>query len=279
MDARTAFSHRESLLLDALKQAKNMDEAASACVMALEQTACELAQDEQDDLARQRQQAVMACAHRMPQLLRAVQARGELVLGGAAQPDGKQKRKRSAGMAGAFLLAALAVVELVEGQPLFALLQMAGACLLTMGLTQKDTREMQARGVPCVDAQAAVRMLAEICQAADVCVSDLVLLEQETGTARLSGTADEAMIDLLASLLEAKASGRGELALRSLAQAEQYLHMLGIETMEYSAENAAMFDVLPTMGEARTIRPALVQDGQVIRRGTAACAMERSVGV
>ena len=50
-----------------------------------------------------------------------------------------------------------------------------------------------------------------------------MLLEREAGAARLSGTADEAMIDLLVTLMEAKASGRDELAMRSLAQAEQYM--------------------------------------------------------
>ena len=40
-----------------------------------------------------------------------------------------------------------------------------------------------------------------------------------------------------------------------------------------------MFDLLPTLGEARTIRPALVREGKLLRRGTAACRMERSVGM
>jgi len=277
MNALTAFSHREQQLLAALEQAKDMDEAAAACSMALEQAACELAQDEQDDMARQRQQAVMACARRAPQMLRAACARGEMVLSGEAAGKAKGAQKYAA-LAGAFLLAALAVYELIEGRMAFALLQLAGACLLLAGMKrQPDAMRMQARGVACVDAQAAVRLLRELCQAADVCVGDLAMLERENGMARLSGTADEAMIELLSSLLEAKASGRGELALRSLAQAEQYLHMLGMETLAYSTEHAALFDILPTMGETRTIRPALVRDGQVIRRGAAACRQEGGV--
>ena len=84
MNAFTAFSHREEQLLAALEQAKDVDQAIAACAMALEQTACELAQDEQDDMARQRMQAVMACARRAPQMLRACAARGELVLEEAA---------------------------------------------------------------------------------------------------------------------------------------------------------------------------------------------------
>ena len=225
MNAAAAFSHREAELLEQLAGAQEIEQAIAACSMALEQTACELAQDEQDEHARQRQQAVMALARRAPQLLRAASARGELVVSGE---------------------------------------QAAVPC--------------QARGIPCVDADAAVRMLRGLCQAADVCVSDLALLDKDAGMARLTGTADDAMLDLLTALMEAKASGRSELAMRSLSQAEQYLHALGIELIAYDAAHAQLFDVLPTMGEARTIRPAMVQDGKVLRRGVAALKTERSVG-
>ena len=66
--------------------------------------------------------------------------------------------------------------------------------------------------------------------------------------------------------------------MRSLAQAEQYLHMLGMEVLRYEEQSAAYFDVLPTMGEARTIRPALIRDGKVLRRGMAACRIDRMEG-
>ena len=75
MNASAAFSHREAELLEQLAGAQEIDQAIAACSMALEQTACELAQDEQDEHARQRQQAVMALARRAPQLLRAAAAR------------------------------------------------------------------------------------------------------------------------------------------------------------------------------------------------------------
>jgi len=275
MNAVTAFSHREEELLAQLEMNKDLDRAIAACAMALEQTACELMQDEQDEMARQRQQAVMACARRAPQMLRAASARGELVLQGEAQaPQNKQERlQKGAKTLGMFLLAALAVYEVIEGRTAFALCQLAGACLLMMG--GKEKPQVQARGVACVDAQTAVRLLREMCQAVDICVSDLMLLEKEAAMTALSGTADEAMLDLLVSQLEAKASGRPELAMRSLDRAEQVLHMLGVEVVFYSTEHAGWFDVLPTMGEARTIRPALIRDGQVIRRGTAALQMER----
>ncbi|MGN0775765.1 MAG: hypothetical protein ACI4MM_03710 [Candidatus Ventricola sp.] len=281
MDAAAAFSHREEQLLGQLAGAQDIDQAIAACIMALEQTACELAQDEQDEHARQRQQAVMALARRAPQLLRAAAARGELVIADHRREAPVQSRRdrlrRGARAAGGFLLAALAVCELIDGQMVFAVLQLIGGVLLLMPDEQKAGAQTpcEARAVPCVEAQMAVRMLRELCQAADICVSDLALLDQDAGNARLSGTADDAMLDLLTALMEAKASGRDELAMRSLAQAEQYLHRLGVELIPYDAAHAQLFDVLPTMGEARTIRPALVKDGRVLRRGAAALQMER----
>ena len=278
MKASSAFSHREEQLLAALGQAKDAEQAIAACAMALEQTACELAQDEQDDMARQRMQAVMACARRAPHMLRACAARGELVLEEAAAAPKKDKLQKGARLLGGFLLAALAVYEVIESRTIFAVLQVAGACLLALCGGQKTGAVMRASGVACVDAELAVRMLREMCQAVDICVSDLMLLEKEAGMMRLTGSADEAMIDLLVSQLEAKASGRPEVAMRSLDRAEQYLHMLGIEVVFFSEEKLKLFDLLPTMGGARTIRPALIKDGRVIRRGTAAVPMERSVG-
>ena len=287
MNAYTAFEHRRETLQAQLAQAQTIDEALSCCVMALEQVACELAQDEQDEQARQRQQAVMALARRAPQLLRGVTARGELVLEEPAiQEEAKQDKLRRYGMLlGAGLLASLAVHELIKGETLFAALQLVGGALVLLcGMRQREMpadARVRARAAAIADAQALTRMLGELCQAADICVSDLMLLEHEAGAARLSGTADEAMIDLLVALMEAKASGRDELAMRSLSQAEQYLRMLGVEIVPYSEESASLFDILPTMGEARTIRPALKKDGALLRRGTAACRMgaERSVGV
>lgn len=289
MNAYTAFEHRRELLQAQLAQAKTMEEALTSCVMALEQVACELAQDEQDEHVRQRQQAVMALARRAPQLLRGVTARGELVIeesAAAAQNTTKTDRlRRYAMLLGASLLASLAIHELIKGEMLFAVLQLAGGALALLSGMRKSEEpvdsHVKARAFALAEAQAMTRLVGELCQAADICVSDLMLLERETGAARLSGTADEAMIDLLVTLMEAKASGRDELAMRSLSQAEQYLRMLGVEIIPYSDENANLFDVLPTMGEARTIRPALKKDGALLRRGTAACRMGegRSVGV
>ena len=281
MNAVTAFSSRQEQLLAQLQSAANMDEAIASCMLALEQVACELAQDEQDDLARQRQQAVLAAVRRAPQLLRAVGAKGELVLEQAplSKPGTPDKLRGLMRPAGAFLLGALAVYELIDGKTLFAFLQLLGANLLFFsGMHKAESAQMTARGIPCVQAESMLRALQELCQAVDICVSDLLLLEKDAGMAQLSGTADDAMLDLLGALMEAKASGRGDLALRSLNQAQQYLHMLGVEIIPYSDAHAQLFDILPTMGDSRTIRPAMLKDGKLLRRGAAALQAGRSVG-
>ena len=174
------------------------------------------------------------------------------------------------------MLAALAVYEAVGGKLTFALLQALGALLMLFGVngpltaTTKQTPHAQAEVA--VDAEDMVREIGEICQAADLCAADLALIEKDNGPARLSGTADEAMLDLLSAMMEARASGRQDLALRSLDQAEQYLRMLGVQSVFYDAEHAALFDVLPARSGERTVRPALVRDGELVRRGVAAVA-------
>ena len=249
MNAVAAFENRKDTLREQLEASENMPQAISAATMTLEQIACDLAQDEQDDFARQRQQAVMALAKRLPMSLRAGRARAQIVL--EETEEQPSRVRRGAVGAGAIVLAALAVYEAVGGKLTFALLQALGALLMLFGVngpltaTTKQTPHAQAEVA--VDAEDMVREIGEICQAADLCAADLALIEQDNGPARLSGTADEAMLDLLSAMMEARASGRQDLALRSLDQAEQYLRMLGVQSVFYDAEHAALFDVLPSL--------------------------------
>ena len=50
------------------------------------------------------------------------------------------------------------------------------------------------------------------------------------------------------------------------------MRMLGVQSVFYDAEHAALFDVLPARSGERTVRPALVRDGELVRRGVAAVA-------
>ena len=250
MNAVAAFENRKDTLRAQLEESENMPQAISAATMTLEQIACDLAQDEQDDFARQRQQE-------------------------ETQEQPSRVRRGAVG-AGAVMLAALAVYEAVNGKMNFALLQALGALLMlfgTNGALTATTRQIpRAQAETAIDAADMVREVGEICQAADLCAADLALIEQDNAPSRLSGTADEAMLDLLSAMMEARASGRQDLALRSLDQAEQYLRMLGVQSVFYDAEHAALFDVLPARSGERTVRPALVRDGELVRRGVAAVA-------
>ncbi len=132
------------------------------------------------------------------------------------------------------------------------------------GALTATTRQTRARRLM-IDAADMVREIGEICQAADLCAADLALIEQDNAPARLSGTADEAMLDLLSAMMEARAAGRQDLALRSLDQAEQYLRMLGVQSVFYDAEHAA----LPRRA-ARPKRRADGSPGAGARRGAGA---------
>ena len=282
MEAYAVFEAGREKIRARLEAAQDANEAASAAAEVLERIAGELAQDEEDELARQRQQAVLALARRAPLCLRAARAQGRLVVeNGLAGRLDEDKLDRGLKLAGLGLLLALAVAEMVNGRLMFAVLQLAGSALLLTGLLRAGSHGVQGRGaahaeaVTRADAAELLRAVGELCQAADICVSDLQLLERDGARARISGTADEATLDLLVSLLEAQTTGRGDVALRRLDQVRTYLKALGIETVEFTAGDldcARMFDVLPTLGEARTVRPALVKDGEVLRRGMAVCA-------
>ncbi|HIU15613.1 MAG TPA: hypothetical protein IAC49_04070 [Candidatus Ventricola intestinavium] len=276
MNAVTAFENRRDALCAQLESAQDAAQAIAAATMTLEQIACDLAQDEPDDKIRQRQLAVLALARRSPLFLRAARAGGRIVL---RQPEEPRHAAPARGLrmgllgAGALVLAGLAVHAVLSGSAMTALFQGIGAFLLYAGAARAPEQagaQGVAEGVLTVDAQALLREVGEICQAADVCVSDLALIETESGPACLSGTVDDAMLDLLASMMEASASGREDLAVRVVGQAEQYLRRMGVEAVFYGEEHAALFDVLPTLGDTRTVRPAMVQDGNVLRRGVAA---------
>ena len=71
---------------------------------------------------------------------------------------------------------------------------------------------------------------------------------------------------LFSDLLEALRSGDGSYALENLAQVEYYLHRRGIEAVNYSPDVQDWFDFMPSMAEG-TLRPALVKDGKLLRRG------------
>ena len=116
----------------------------------------------------------------------------------------------------------------------FALLQALGALLMlfgTNGALTATTRQIpRAQAETAIDAADMVREVGEICQAADLCAADLALIEQDNAPSRLSGTADEAMLDLLGDDGRAPPGGR-IWRCAALTRREQYLRMLGVQSV------------------------------------------------
>ena len=102
--------------------------------------------------------------------------------------------------------------------------------------------------------------------------------KREGGSSASSGEdiPDEAQLALFADLLEADAAGDGQAALDKIADVRFYLHTKGIEAVDHTeamkdgkSTGSEWFDRMPGMRDA-TIRPALVKDGKLIRKGVIA---------
>ena len=75
-------------------------------------------------------------------------------------------------------------------------------------------------------------------------------------------------IELFADLLAASYSGDPEYALEKIDAIKYYLHRQQIEVVDYSSETSRYFDLMPG-SRAGTIRPALVADGALLKKGLA----------
>ena len=87
---------------------------------------------------------------------------------------------------------------------------------------------------------------------------------KDGGTEELS----DARLALYGDLLEALYSSDGEFALERLKGLNYYLHGLGIEVAEYSEKTEEYFDRMPGVGPC-TIRPAMLKDGIILKKGLA----------
>jgi len=79
------------------------------------------------------------------------------------------------------------------------------------------------------------------------------------------------LMSLMQNLLEASAASDAHYALKLIDQElEALIASEGIEVVNYSPKDKALFDALPSLGETQTrmAAPALLKDGRVIRRGS-----------
>ncbi len=80
--------------------------------------------------------------------------------------------------------------------------------------------------------------------------------------------ATSAEIDLFADLLAAAYSKDPEFALEKIENVKYFLHKQQIDVVDYSQETKQYFDLMPGK-KAGTIRPALVADGKLLKKGMA----------
>ena len=177
---------------------------------------------------------------------------------------------------GGFLLFSAEGVSSLSVFPVSVILLSAGfVCALVGGLllgTKKKPELLREHLTENrVDEEKLFRLLKAACLAADESLQEI--LAREDWEKRSAGTEEldqagipETELLLLSDLLEAKRSGDGAYALEKLSEVDYYLHQKKIEVAEYGPETERMFDRIPAKSFG-VIRPALIREGQVLRRG------------
>ncbi len=93
--------------------------------------------------------------------------------------------------------------------------------------------------------------------------------DKHDGAGKIDGhTASASELDLFSDLLAAAYSQDPEFALEKIGEIKYYLHKQQIEVVDYSPENAKFFDMMPGQ-YVRTIRPAMIAEGTLLRKGIA----------
>ena len=124
-----------------------------------------------------------------------------------------------------------------------------------------------------LDPDRIVRILGAALQIADQNLSQARAGAEETKRLMQQSVLEEgttqAQMILLSDLLEASYSRDGEFALDRMEDIRWYLHRMGVEIVDYTPERAEWFDIMPAPGRG-TLRPALVSEGRLLRKGMAA---------
>ena len=81
-------------------------------------------------------------------------------------------------------------------------------------------------------------------------------------------TVTNAELELFSDLLAAAYSGDPEFALEKIEQIKYFLHKQQIEVVDYNKDTAKFFDLMPG-SKAATIRPAMVAQGGILKKGLA----------
>ena len=184
-------------------------------------------------------------------------------------------------IAGVVLIAASVLVlagtdqtlnKLFASPAILAALIIGLACLFFAGLffrktTKASYSEKQLKAEPRIDAERIYRCMHAVALVADRNIADAIAARKlEDEQSHQEPAADKTDLSLYSDLLEAQLAKDGEYALDQISKVPFYLHQKGIEAVAYTEENRSWFDVIP--GEKQeTIRPALVKDGRLLKKG------------
>ena len=177
--------------------------------------------------------------------------------------------------AGAMVIGAVLTVWLMlEEMEVPAILSAALAAIAWLETQVVYRRRMAVAAYSKVDVYELLRMLVRLMESMEY---SLEMSAQETafsGPAREQSAVTQDLLEPVQMLLEAAQTKDGEYALKAVPRLTAALMEQGIETVYYSAENEAYFDMYPGTEEGITIRPALLKDGKVVVRGQATERME-----
>ena len=125
------------------------------------------------------------------------------------------------------------------------------------------------------DSDVIYRTLYTVLMVADQCLDQIEVEDKWNNRVMKDGSEkiSEAELNLFSGLLEAGASRDAEYAFDKLSEIRFYLHTKNIDVVDYSPEYVAWFDRMPsdTYG---TLRPALVSNGKLLKKGLAAIRLE-----
>ena len=136
----------------------------------------------------------------------------------------------------------------------------------TPAIEDQSGRRLEAKAQIRTDPHGFITQLVESLKTADHILLRLAEPHTETHWGE-----NKRLMTLVQNLLEAQEAKDGDFALTVIGQElTSVLTGEGIELVNYSKATRSMFDVLPAIGEAKTrmAAPALMRDGQILRRGT-----------
>jgi len=101
----------------------------------------------------------------------------------------------------------------------------------------------------------------------EICAAERWKAREKAGS--IDGrTVTQSELDLFSELLAAAYSGDPEYALEKIEQIKYFLHRQQIEVVDYTKENEKYFDLMPG-SKAATIRPAMIAQGGLLKKGLA----------